>query len=79
MTAARRAAQEAAALPTSPAGLTLLTVPEACATLRVSRWSFYRLVQQGRLRSVKIGARRLVPAAALDDLVAALAAEGDTP
>lgn len=50
----------------------LLTVPEACAALRISRWSFYRLVQQRRLRTVRIGNRRLVPAAALAELIAEL-------
>jgi excisionase family DNA binding protein len=50
----------------------LLTITEACNLLRISRWSFYRLVQQRRLRTVKIGARRLVPPAAIADLVTAL-------
>jgi excisionase family DNA binding protein len=53
----------------------LLTVPEACATLRVSRWMFYRLVQQRQLRTVKIGSRRLVQASALDAYLQRLATE----
>jgi excisionase family DNA binding protein len=55
--------------PTVP---TLLTVPEACATLRISRWMFYRLVQQRQLDTVKIGSRRLVPASAVTDLLSKL-------
>jgi len=47
-------------------------VPEVCARLRVSRWMFYRLVQSGQLRTIKLGARRLVPVEAVDALVAQL-------
>jgi excisionase family DNA binding protein len=56
----------------------LLTVPEACATLRVSRWMFYRLVQQRQLRTVKIGSRRLVQASALEDYLQRLATEAQS-
>lgn len=51
----------------------LLTVPEAAARLRISRWSLYQLINQGALTSVKIGRRRLVPALALERYVQALA------
>ena len=47
----------------------LLTVSEACASLRISRWTFYRLVQSGQLETVKIGSSRRVPPAALVALV----------
>jgi len=50
----------------------LMTVPEVCARLRVSRWMFYRLVQSGQLRTIKLGARRLVPVEAVVALVAQL-------
>src|SRR5258706_16380100 len=40
---------------------TLLTVPEAAARLRVSKWMLYNLIRARQLRSVKIGARRLIP------------------
>lgn len=50
----------------------LLTVSEACARLRVSRWSFYRLMQQRDLTTVTIGRRRLVSHAELDRFVATL-------
>jgi excisionase family DNA binding protein len=53
-------------------GPRLLTVTEACAALRISRWLFYRLVRQHRVRTIKIGSRRLVPAGALDELLARL-------
>lgn len=38
----------------------LLTVEEAANTLRLGRTTTYNLVLDGRLRSVKIGRRRLV-------------------
>ena len=50
----------------------LLTVQEAAQRLRISRWLLYELIRSGRLRTVKIGSRRLVPPAALRECVAAL-------
>jgi excisionase family DNA binding protein len=50
----------------------LLTVPEAAAHLRISKWMVYNLIRSRRLRTVRIGSRRLVPAAALRDFLAAL-------
>jgi excisionase family DNA binding protein len=47
----------------------LLTVPEACQQLRVSRWLFYQLVQQRRLPTVKIGSRRFVAVADLQAFI----------
>ncbi|SCL20756.1 DNA binding domain-containing protein, excisionase family [Micromonospora rhizosphaerae] len=50
----------------------LLAVPEAAARLRVSKWMLYNLIRSRRLRSVKIGDRRLIPVAALRAFLAAL-------
>ena len=47
----------------------LLNIPEACARLRVSRWTFYQLVRTGRLRTVTVGSRRLVPVANLNRFI----------
>jgi excisionase family DNA binding protein len=47
----------------------LLTVPEAAATLRISRAQAYNLIARGELESVHIGASRRVPAAALSAFV----------
>ncbi len=47
----------------------LLTVPEACASLRISRWTFYRLIQRRQLETVKIGSARRVPVAAIRKFV----------
>lgn len=46
-------------------------VEEAAQALRISRDSIYELIRSGRLRTIKVGARRLVPVVALSDYVAA--------
>jgi excisionase family DNA binding protein len=43
----------------------LLTVAEAAARLRISKWLLYNLIRSRRLRSIRIGDRRLIPVAAL--------------
>lgn len=49
----------------------LLTIPEACAALGgISRPSIYSLLNAGTLRSVHVGRRRLIPAAAIADYIA---------
>ncbi len=50
----------------APSNPNLLTVPEACAYLRVSRWMFYRLIQSRELVTITIGNRRLVTRSDLD-------------
>ena len=47
----------------------LFTIDEAAARLRVSRWTLYNLIRSGPLHTIKIGRRRLVPPAALDECV----------
>jgi len=54
----------------------LLTIPEACERLRISRWSFYQLIHQQRLRTVTIGTRRFVPNKEVERFVASLSANG---
>ena len=49
-----------------------LGVEEAARLLNVGRSTVYDLIRSGRLRSIKIGRRRLVPRAALDALLAEL-------
>jgi excisionase family DNA binding protein len=49
-----------------------LRVEEAARLLNVGRSTAYDLIRSGRLRSVKIGRRRLVPRDALDALIASL-------
>ena len=47
----------------------LLSVDEAAELLGVGRTSLYGEVQAGRLRSVKVGRRRLVPSSAISDRI----------
>jgi excisionase family DNA binding protein len=46
-----------------------LSIPEAAATCGISRATLYRLLSDGKLTTVKIGDRRLVPIVALDALI----------
>jgi excisionase family DNA binding protein len=45
-------------------------VEEAAESLRISRDSIYELIRSGRLRTIKVGARRLVPVIALSEYIA---------
>lgn len=53
----------------------LLTPVEAARGLGIGRTKVYELMAAGALRSVKIGRARRVPASALAEFVARLAAE----
>lgn len=46
-----------------PSDKILLTIPEACRFLRVSKWTLYRLFDDNALWSIKVRGRRLVPTA----------------
>jgi excisionase family DNA binding protein len=51
-----------AAAPAHDAPDRLLSVPEAAAAMGVGRTTVYAEMQAGRMRSVKVGRRRLIPA-----------------
>jgi excisionase family DNA binding protein len=53
----------------------LLSPAEAAAHLSIGRSKVYELMRLGQLRSVKIGALRRIPQAALADFMAALTEE----
>jgi excisionase family DNA binding protein len=53
----------------------LLSPAEAAAHISIGRSKVYELMRLGQLRSVKIGASRRIPQAALADFIAALARE----
>ncbi|MBL8642110.1 MAG: helix-turn-helix domain-containing protein [Alphaproteobacteria bacterium] len=38
----------------------LLTIPEACAMIRVGRTKFYQLLNAGEIKAVKIGKKTLI-------------------
>jgi excisionase family DNA binding protein len=54
----------------------ILTVDEAAARLRISKWSLYNLIRSQQIRTITVGRRRrLVPAVALTECVARLLEE----
>lgn len=53
----------------------LYSVKEAVEALGLSRATFYVQVRRGEIRTVKVGARTLVPAGVLREFVARLEAE----
>ncbi|MGI5285138.1 helix-turn-helix domain-containing protein [Nonomuraea polychroma] len=54
----------------------LLTVPQAMAALKVSRWTLYNLIRSGELGSIIVSVRcRRIPATALNDYVTRLCEE----
>jgi excisionase family DNA binding protein len=54
---------------------TMLTIQEACAALRVSKWTIYQLIRSRQLATIKIGSRRVVPLAAIQALLKRLQEE----
>lgn len=63
--------------PRSTAFKRLYTVEEAAEILSYSRSVVYRLMQAGRLRSVKEGHSRRIPAAAIEEYTALLDREAE--
>jgi excisionase family DNA binding protein len=53
----------------------VLTVQEACMTLRISKWSVYQLIRSRQLETIRIGRRRLIPVAAIQTLIRQLGRE----
>jgi len=53
----------------------VLRVEEAARALGIGRSLVYDLIRSGRLRSFKVGSRRLIPAAAIDETIANLSRE----
>lgn len=45
------------------------TVKEFCAAFRVSHSHVYKLFETGRLRSVRVGCKRLIPVEAAEALI----------
>ncbi len=57
--------------------MTVLTVAEAAALLRIGRGQAYDLVRQGVIPAVRLGRRIVVPRAALERWLAVSAGGGD--
>ena len=49
----------------------LLSIDECCQVVGLSRTRLYEEIGSGRLRSIKVGRRRLIPASAIQLWVAA--------
>ena len=49
------------------------SVDEACQALGIGRALVYELIMSGRIHSIKVGSRRLIPASALSDFLAGAA------
>jgi excisionase family DNA binding protein len=47
----------------------LLTIPEACERLRISKATLYKLVKRGTLSLVKVGGKSLITEEALQKLI----------
>ena len=47
----------------------LLNIDQVCATLNMGRVKVYELINRGRIKSIKIGARRLVSVRALHNFI----------
>jgi excisionase family DNA binding protein len=54
----------------------LMTVKQACRRLMISRSTLYKLMDSGKLSSIKIGTRRLIPVRAIPQLIDLLEEEG---
>ena len=63
--------------PAPEPGKALYRVPEAMRLLSLSRSVIYNQIRTGRLRSVKEGNARLIPADAITDYVTLLEAEAE--
>ncbi|MCX4470797.1 excisionase family DNA-binding protein [Micromonospora sp. NBC_01655] len=53
----------------------VLRVDEAARALGIGRSLVYELIRSGRLRSFKVGSRRLIPASAIDEAITTLLEE----
>lgn len=53
----------------------VISVPEACKMLRISRWTLYKLIHERQIGTIKIGARRLIPITAVYSLIDRLQGE----
>lgn len=58
-----------------PVGRLLLRPEQAAEALSIGRTAVFELIRSGRLRSIKIGGRRRIPASALAEFVRQLEEE----
>jgi len=58
-------------------GVRFADIPGACHALSVSRSTLYELLSAGRIRSVHLGTRRLIPVSELDRFAKELTSQLD--
>ena len=75
LTAAIMAAVRDETTPVANAPGRLLSIDEAAAALGLGRTALYPELMSGRLRSFKVGRRRLIPASAIDAYIEARAGD----
>lgn len=54
----------------------LFSIKQAIYELGISRTVLYQLIKDGKLKTVKIGRRRLVPIESIEELIAGLCKDG---
>ncbi len=47
----------------------LLTISEACETIRIGRTKFYQFLNSGDIKAVKIGKKTLIPVSELENFI----------
>lgn len=62
---------------TEPTAPLLLTVPQACEALQISRWQLYQLINDGRLKTLRINRRRFITPDDLHSLIEQLREGGE--
>jgi len=55
----------------------LCSIPQACEALAISRATLYELISAGKIATVHIGRRSLIPAVELERYAAALVSVGE--
>lgn len=75
LVAALLAAVRAEVTPVSAAPERLLSIDQAASALGIGRTALYGELTNGRLRSFKVGRRRLIPVSAIDAYIEVRAAE----
>lgn len=55
----------------------ILTVAEACAYLRISKWKLYKIIRERQLATMKIGRRRLIERVAIEQVKKQFTAEAE--
>jgi len=48
----------------------LLSIKEVCGRLGIGHWAVYQQIHQHKLKSIKIGKRRLISTNAIDEFIA---------